>query len=216
MKFTKEQAVEKLNQELTNGGKKPLRMSARTLNEHAESLMTLVANEEMELDDFITKVKPMLENVNSNMEKDRSDFIKEYEKAHPAQQPTPTKPGAPPVDEEKTLLERMQEQLNELQEQNRLKAEKEAIEAKRAEIRKYLTDKNVTNAKWIDSVLSVATIGKDDDAQEKGKTFLELYNSSVSGSPVPPLPPAPGGGKPADDPFAAVRAIRKREEEGGQ
>ena len=32
MKFTKEQAVEKLNQELTNSGKKPLRMSAKWLH----------------------------------------------------------------------------------------------------------------------------------------------------------------------------------------
>lgn len=211
MKFTKEEAVEKLNQLLTNDGKKPLRMSAKTLNEHAESLMSLVADEEMELDDFVTKVKPMLENVNSNMEKDRSDFIKEYQKTHP-EPPKPKKKTEEGEGEgkEPTLLEQIQQQLNELKEQNRQREETEAVEAKRKEVRKYLETNHVTDAKWIDSILEIATIGKDDDAEEKGKTYLELYNQSRSGG-GPITPKTPRGGGSDEDPFAELRALRKQE-----
>ena len=216
MKFTKEQAVEKLNQMLTNGGKKPLRMSTKTLNEHAENLMTLVADEEMELDDFVTKVKPMLENVNSNMEKDQSDFIKEYEKNHPAPKPGDPKPGDPKPgdDPNKTALEKMQEQLNEMLRKQRENDEKAAIDAKRAEIRKYLGDNNVKDTKWIDSILSIASISKDDDAEEKGKAYLELYNQSrMGGEPITPGTPSTGGGPDPKDMFAAVRELRKDPEE---
>ncbi|MBR3467930.1 MAG: hypothetical protein IKH15_12020 [Bacteroidales bacterium] len=215
MKFTKEEAVEKLNQALTNGGKKPLRVSARTLSEHTENLMSLVADEEMELDDFVTKVKPMLESVNSNMEKDRSDFIKEYEKENPKPKTDPKDDKGGKDDPDKTLLEKLQEQLNEIQEQTRKRNEQEALATKKAEIRKYLDDNNVKDTKWIDSMLSVAAVGKDDDAEEKGKTLLELYNQSREGAPITPLTPKTGAGT-EPDAFDAVRKLRKSQAEAGK
>lgn len=218
MKFTKEEAVEKLNQMLTNGGKKPLRMSTKTLNEHTENLMSLVADEEMELDDFIAKVKPMLENVNSNMEKDRSDFIKEYEKNHPKPEPKPgePKPGEPKPGNEpdKSQLDKLQEQIDQLVAQRDREAEERAVADKRAEIRKYLTDNNVKDEKWLDSFFAVVSIGKDDDVEEKGKSFLELYNKSKAGDePLTPGTPSTGGGNDPKDMFAAVRALRKDPED---
>lgn len=215
MKFTKEQAVEKLNQTLTNNGKKPLRMSARTLEAQAETLMALVGDEEMELDDFVTKVKPMFDNVNSNMEKDQSDFIKEYKKAHPEpvqQDPPKTEPDPGKDDPLKKALE----QIAEIQRQLQARDEELAIESKRSEIRKYLNDNNVTDAKWIDSVLAIATIGKDDDAEEKGKAYLGLYNQSrAGGAPITPKSPT-AGGEPGNDTFKDVRAILQAEEEAGK
>lgn len=214
MKFTKEEAVEKLNQQLTNGGKKPLRMSTKTLNEHTENLMSLVADDEMELDDFITKVKPMLENVNSNMEKDRSDFIKEYEKNHSTEpKPGEPKPGEPKPGE-KSEIEKMREELDLIKAQRAKEEDERAVAAKRSEIRKYLTDNNVKDEKWIDSILSIANIGKDDDAEEKGKTYLEFYNKSHSPEEsITPFTPKPGDGISPNDAFAGVRALRKDPEE---
>lgn len=214
MKFTKEQAVEKLNQMLTNGGKKPLRMSTKTLNEHAENLMELVADEEMELDDFVAKVKPMLENVNSNMEKDRSDFIKEYEKAHPApQEPATQEPAGKDGDPNKVTIESLQKQLDDIVAQQKKDLERAAIESKRAEIRKYLADNNVKDEDWIDSILTIANIGEDDDAEEKGKTYLNLYNKSKAGSePITPFSPKPGGGADPKDAFSELIELRKARE----
>ena len=215
MKFTKEQAVEKLNQLLTNNGKKTLRMSARTLEAQTETLMALVGNEEMELDDFTTKVKPMLDNVNSNMEKDQSDFIKEYKKAHP--EPDPQKPPKQEPDPNADdPLKKALEQVAEIQRQLQAREEAQAIETKRSQIRKYLEDNNVKDAKWIDSVFSIATVGKDDDVEEKGKTYLALYNQSRSGgAPITPKFPTVGG-EPGADAFKEVRELLQAEEAAGK
>lgn len=215
MKFTKEQAVEKLNQALTNNGKKTLRMSAKTLEAQTETLMALVGDEEMELDAFVEKVKGSLESVNSNIEHDNSDFIKEYKKAHP--EPAKQEPqgqSEPPKDDDP--LKKALEQIAEIQRQLQAREEEQAIEAKRSEIRKYLDDNNVKDAKWIESVLSIATVGKDDNAEEKGKTYLALYNQSrAGGEPITPKSPT-AGGDPGNDAFADVRAILKAEEEAGR
>ena len=215
MKFTKEQAVEKLNQELTNNGKKTLRMSARTLEAQAENLMALVGDEEMELDAFVEKVKPMLDSMNANIEHDNSEFIKEYKKNHPGQEPPKSDPPKtdPPADdpnkELKELIAAMQKKLDE-------REEREALETKRSEIRKYLKDNKVDDDKWIDSVLSIATVGKDDNTEDKGKAFLELYNQSrASGEPITPRSPSSGGNQPSDQ-FADVRALLESEQGAGQ
>ena len=209
MKFTKEEAVEKLNQALTNGGKKPLRMSAKTLESQVETLLAFVSDEEMELDAFVEKVKGGLSAVNSNIEHDNSDFIKKYKEEHPEPKPKETKPeggGDSPSDE---VLRRLSELERERDERN----ERDAIAAKRSEIKQYLVDKNVKNAKWIDSILGIATIGKDDDVEEKGKVYLDLYNQSMQGgNPVSPGAPSPGDGGGADA-FAELRQMRKQRAE---
>lgn len=212
MKFTKEQAVEKLNQELTNNGKKTLRMSARTLEAQAENLMALVGDEEMELDAFVEKVKPMLDSMNANIEHDNSEFIKEYKKNHPGQEPPKTDPPKtdPPADDPNKELK---EQIAAMQRKLDEREEREALETKRSEIRKYLKDNKVDDDKWIDSVLSIATVGKDDNTEDKGKAFLELYNQSrASGEPVTPRSPSSGGNPPTDQ-FAGVRELLKAEQE---
>ena len=60
MKFTKEEAFEKIKGLLTNNGKKDLQMSERSVNEQLEVLMPWIANEEKECTDFIRKVKEKL------------------------------------------------------------------------------------------------------------------------------------------------------------
>lgn len=210
MKFTKEQAVEKLNQALTNAGKKPLRMSARTLDAQTENLMALIGDEEMELDDFVNKVKASLESVNSQIEHDNSEFIKEYKKANPAPAPAPKPKDAP---EDGDPVEGLREEIKQMRKKIQDREDADAIEAKRAEIRKYLDENNVKDAKWIDSVLSLANIGKDDDAQAKGKSYLELYNLSRQGSPITPKVPTSGSGEDVEDQFAEVRALRNDPDE---
>ena len=205
MKFTKEEAVEKLNQVLTNGGKKPLRMSAKTLESQVETLLAFVSDEEMELDAFVEKVKGGLAAINSNVERDNSDFVKKYKEEHPEPKPKETKPE-PPEDPNAEVLRRLSEMEKELGERK----EQEAIATKRAEIKKYLSDNNVKNEKWIESVLGIATIGKDDDVEEKGKVYLDLYNASMAGgNTVPPGAPSPGGSD-GKDAFEGVRNLRKQ------
>lgn len=214
MKFTKEQAVEKLNQVLTNSGKKPLRMSTKTLESHTETLMTFVANEEMELDEFVEKVKGSCENINSNMERDHAEFVRDYKQNNPPQTPAPDKSKTnPEPNEPNDQLELLNKKIQEMEARELQRLESAAVEAKRNEIRQYLKSNKIDNEKWIDSVLGIATISKDDDVEAVGKTYLGLYNQVLSsGSPAPVGSPNPGEGVTADS-FADVKALRKRRTE---
>ena len=57
-------------------------MSEKSLRSQIETLMPLLADEEMELETFVEKVKPSFEVMNSNAEHDRSSFIKKWNADH--------------------------------------------------------------------------------------------------------------------------------------
>ena len=99
MKFTKEQAFEILRSNLTNGGKKTLRMSEKSINAQLDTLIPLVANDDMELNDFIEKVKTTFATMNSNAEKDNSDFIKQWKEQHPDPNPNQSQEPTNPTTE---------------------------------------------------------------------------------------------------------------------
>lgn len=186
MKFTKAEAVEKLNQVLTNGGKKTLRMSARTLDGQTEALMSLIANEEMELDEFVEKIKGNLESINSNIEHDTSEAIKEYKEKNPIQQP---KKDPPTDDPNEAIIKRLQE----LEQKEAERVSKAAIETKRSEVRKYLSDNNVKNTEWIDKALGFSNFTPETDSEALGKSLLEFYNSSIADQgPIVPVTPKHG------------------------
>lgn len=208
MKFTKEEAIEKLNQVLTNGGKKPLRMSERTLKGQVETLLTFISDDEMELDDFVNKVKGGLESINSNIEHDTSEAIKDYKDKNPLPKPEPPKPD-PKEDPNSELLRR----LKELEDRETARSREATISSKRSEIKKYLSENNVKNDKWIETALGMMSIDENTDVEERGKQMLGFYNDSLAGGEViPPVTPKPGSGN-TSDAFAAVKALRKRREE---
>lgn len=207
MKFTKQEAVEKLNHMLTNDGKKPLRMSARTLDGQTEALMSLIGNDEMELDDFVEKVKLMFETTNSNIEHDVSDSIKKYEQDHPRVEPKtdPSNPDNP----NKELLDRLAK-LEQMEEERTRSA---TIETKKSEIRKFLADNHVKDKSWVDMALGLTGVGADDDAEAKGKSILDLYNKTLGGGrPIPPGAPAPGDGN-QPGAFDELKQLRKQRAE---
>ena len=203
MKFTKEQAVEKLNELLTNSGKKPLRMSKKTLESQTETLMAFVTDEELELDAFVEKVRPSLENINSNLEKDQADFIKSYKDKNPKKDVDP-KPGEP-----KTEYEEMRERLKVLEERENQRTRESALKTKRGEIEKYLSDNNVKDGAWIEKTLGMISISEDEDTEAKGSALVELYNLSHKGDPsLTPQPPKPGDPDITD--FGDLKTIMKQ------
>ena len=214
MKFTKEQAFEILRSNLTNGGKKTLRMSEKSINAQLDTLIPLVANDEMELNDFIEKVKPTFATMNSNAEKDNSDFIKQWKEQHPDQNPDPNNPEpkkttATDNPEIKTLMDRI-EALEKENNENKLKAE---VAGKRTELVAKMKEKGITDTEWIDSFLGEVTIDKDIDVEAKAESFLKIYNktkSSVSPSQTPQSPQTP----PADqNPLKAASDFMKAQRE---
>lgn len=212
MKFTTEQAIEKLKAYLTNDGKKPLRISDRTLKEHVENLAALVADEEMELDDFFTKVKSSFDSINANVGDDVSKAIKDYKENNPYKKPTDNKPNKPEDDgngdknPNKELLDRLA--ALEAKEAERVKGA--AIADKRNSIKQYLAGENVKNEKWIEKMLDMMKIEEDSDSDALGKQLLEFYNAEYADTGlVTPRRTNPGDDSNEPDSFAAVRQQRK-------
>lgn len=219
MKFTKEEAFEKLKGLLTNNGKKDLQMSKRSVNEQLEVLMPLIANDEMELDDFIGKVKTSFEVMNSNAKKDNSDFVKEWEKNHPAPEPPKKKQenDEEPSDAMAALLKR----IDELEKKNAERDKEVILAQKRKDLLKAMKDKGIKDENWSKSFIEEISITEDFDVDAKADAYLKIYNKSQAGQTgngSTPFGSSSNGGDPnKKDPLAAARAIieqRNKEREG--
>ena len=219
MKFTKEEAFEKLKGILTNNGKKTLRMSEISVQKQLEALMPLVANEDMELPDFVDKVKETFSVMNSNMEKDKSDFVKEWEKNHPNPNPEPPKPADKPKPDDATaaLLKRIEE----LEKKNAEREKEVTLSQKRKDLLKAMKDKGIKDEQWSRDFVEEINITEDFDIDAKADAYLRIYNKSQAGQTgagATPFNSSSNGGDPnKKDPLAAARAIieqRNKEREG--
>ena len=219
MKFTKEEAFEKLKGILTNNGKKDLQMSERSVNEQLEVLMPLIANEEMELGDFIGKVKTSFEVMNSNAKKDNSDFIKEWEKNHPVTEPPKNDP--PQNNEPSDAMAALLKRIDELEKKNAERDKEVVLAQKRKDLLKAMKDKGIKDENWSKSFIEEISITEDFDVDAKADAYLKIYNKSQAGqtgSGSTPFGSSSNGGDPnKKDPLAAARAIieqRNKEREG--
>ena len=219
MKFTKEEAFEKLKGLLTNNGKKDLQMSERSVNEQLEVLMPLIANDEMELDDFIGKVKASFEVMNSNAKKDNSDFIKEWEKNHPVTEPPKNDP--PQNNEPNDAMAALLKRIDELEKKNAERDKEAVLVQKRKDLLKAMKDKGIKDENWSKSFIEEISITEDFDVDAKADAYLKIYNKSQAGQTgngSTPFGSSSNGGDPnKKDPLAAARAIieqRNKEREG--
>lgn len=172
MNFTKEQAFEKLKGLLTNNGKKALRMSERSIDAQLDALIPLIANDDMELDDFIEKVKSSFTVMNSNVEKDNSDFVKKWEREHKKNDDDDDDGKA--TDANEALLKRIEEL--ERRDEERSMASK--IETKKNELASALKNKGVKSEAWIRDILSEIDVREDTDVEVRTEALLKLYNKS--------------------------------------
>lgn len=189
MKFTKEDAYKELVAKMTARGEK-LNLSQRSMNEQIEALLPLIANDEMELTDFVEKVLPFVKTADANVRNDVSQGIKEYKDANPIVQPT--KPQESPKDANAELLARL-----EALEQKNKDAE---LALKHQDIKRNLSSKmkelGIKSDKWIDTMLGNLTITDDFDVDAKASSYLELYNSMQVEINPNATPHGTGGGKP--------------------
>lgn len=211
MKFTKEEAFESLKGILTNSGKKPLRMSERSIQKQLESLMPLVANDEMELNDFIAKVKDTFSVMNSNAEKDNSDFVNQWKKEHPDQEPKPAGSSDSDNPQIKTLMDEikaMREEMNAGKREN-------VIKAKRNELASALKKKGVKDEEWMSDFLSEINITEDMDVDVKADSFLKIYNRSRAdvGGGASPKNASNGDTKKYKTMFEDIRKEREKMQE---
>ena len=196
MKFTKEEAFEKLKGELTKGGK-TLRMSERTLNTQLETLMKVydTISSDTELSDFVTMTLPSFSDVNSNMEKDYSDFVKTYKTAQSQNQSTTQQQQqqqSNTTSNNDDVLSQLQAQLQQLQGKIEREEKEKALSQVRKNFKSELKTVGIKDDRWIDTYLTKINISEDLDIKEEAKSTLELYNLSKAiipdGSTTPYYP----------------------------
>ena len=191
MKFTKEDAYKELVAKMTAKGEK-LNLSQRSVNEQVEHLYTLIANEEMELADFVEKVLPFVKTSDANVRNDVSQGIKDYKAQNPIVEPK-KEPivKVEPTDPNKELLERL-EALEKKNRENELKLHNQNVKSNLSSKMKEL---GIKNAKWIDMMLDNIAITDDFDIDTNAKKYLELYNTMQADVDPSVTPNSTQGGK---------------------
>ncbi len=218
MKFTKEEAYKELVAKLTEKGEK-LNLSERTLKRQLETLIKYVANDEMELADFIKEVLPDVKELDGQYRKDNSDFIKEWEKNHPTTTEPKPKTEPKPNEGQDTEMAKLIKEMAELKAEINANKLANTIKQKKSELKKALKEKGVDDDEWVDLMLQKVSITEEFDIEAETEYYLKLYNKS---NPIPQGTATPhsttgGGGSSSqmDESIAQASANmkRKREEE---
>lgn len=188
MKFTKDEAYKELVARMTAKGEK-LNLSERSVNEQLETLISLIANEEMELNDFVEKVLPVVKTTDANVRNDVSKGIKDYTDKNPYKQIEPQQPTPQNEPDTKTDFEKRLEALEKRNQELELKA---LTETKKASLRAYLKEKGVANEEWIDLMLTEIAISGETEIEQKGNTLVEMYNKMYANMPNDTTPKRSG------------------------
>lgn len=210
MKFTKDEARKELMGKIPEKGQ-TLNLSERSINEQLDTLMPLIANDETELNDFISKVLPIFKTADGNVKNDVSVGINKYKTENPIQQtkkqePQKQEPTNKADDANAELIKRLTELENKLAQQEK---EKKASDI-RAEIISKLKEKGVEDTDWSNSLVSEIHIAEDFNVDEKVESYLKLYNKSKSAVNANASPEgASAGGKQSDKLTEAIAEAAK-------
>lgn len=187
--FTKEEAFEELKSKLSKSGR-TLHLSDRTIRDEIENLLPLLANDETELSDFVSKVLPGISSVNANMEKEKADFIKNYK---PAETKSPKKEDSPTNVEDDSIAA-IKQQLEQLQAQIQTEQRNKTIGSLKRSLKSKLKEKGVTDEDWIDTFIPELNITEDFDVDSKLDSYIKIYNKSKATTPPNVTPFNPQGG----------------------
>lgn len=190
MKFTKEDAYKELVAKMTTKGEK-LNLSQRSINEQIEALLPLVANDEMELGDFVEKILPLIRTADANVRNDVSQGIKDYKDNNPTNPTTtPTTPASD--DAQAELLKR----IDALEQRNKAQELELKVKGIKSQLITKMKELGIKNDKWMESLIANVNITDDFDVDAKAQGYLELYNSMQSDIDVSVTPEGAGGRKP--------------------
>lgn len=190
MKFTKDDASKELVARLT-ANKETLNLSTRSIDEQTEQLLSLIANDEMELTDFVDKVLPFVKTANANVRNDVSQGIKDYKDKNPIVQPNPTPKPNTPSDANAELLARL-EALETKNREAELALRNQSI---KIDLSNKVKDLGVKNEKWIEAMIGNVSITEDFNVEEKANDLLTLYNSMMANVDPSVTPNSTGGGR---------------------
>ena len=180
MKFTKEDAYKELVRIMTEKGEK-LNLSERSINEHLDNLMPLLANDETELNAFVQQILPLMKTADANIRHDVSVGIADFKKGYkPTTEPitTPTKnndgeggSGDSSNDDLLNRLAALEEKLKKSEEESKIKSIKMNFIAKAKE-------KGVSDEEWLKDYVDEINISSDIDVDAKVDSCLKFFNKS--------------------------------------
>lgn len=188
MKFTKEEFSEKLKKLLTDNGKKPMVQSERTFNASVERIFKRLEkfDDESELDSAVEDYLPDFQEIEGNMRKDNSDFVKKWEKEHKNSSANSNEEGskngnnaAEGNSELSELLKRMGT-IEDLLAKQRLA---ETISSKKKQLKKALKKDGVEDDEWIEKYIAKLNIDEETDIDEEKDDAIALFN--LGNSQVP-------------------------------
>lgn len=188
MKFTKEEFSEELKKLLTDNGKKPMVQSERTFNASVERIFKRLEkfDDESELDSAVADYLPDFQEIEGNMRKDNSDFVKKWEKEHNNSSDNSNEGGskngnnaAEGNSELSELLKRMG-MIEDLLAKQRLA---ETISSKKKQLKKALKKDGVEDDEWIEKYIAKLNIDEDTDIDEEKDDAIALFN--IGNSQVP-------------------------------
>lgn len=177
MKFTKEDANKELVRLMTEKGEK-LNLSERSINEHLDNLMPLLANDETELNAFVQQILPLMKTADANVRHDVSVGIADFKKGYkPTTEPTIKNNGGEGGEGDSSnddLLNRLaalEEKLKKSEEESKIKSIKMNFIAKAKE-------KGVSDEEWLKDYVDEINIGTDVDVDAKVESCLKFFNKS--------------------------------------
>lgn len=177
MKFTKEDANKELVRLMTEKGEK-LNLSERSINEHLDNLMPLLANDETELNAFVQQILPLMKTADANVRHDVSVGIADFKKGYkPTTEPTTKNNGGEGGDGDSSnddLLNRiaaLEEKLKKSEEESKIKSIKTNFIAKAKE-------KGVSDEEWLKDYVDEINISADVDVDAKVESCLKFFNKS--------------------------------------
>lgn len=177
MKFTKEDANKELVRLMTEKGEK-LNLSERSINEHLDNLMPLLANDETELNAFVQQILPLMKTADANVRHDVSVGIADFKKVYKPTTEQITKnndgEGGSGDSSNDDLLNRiaaLEEKLKKSEEESKIKSIKMNFIAKAKE-------KGVSDEEWLKDYVDEINIGTDIDVDAKVDSCLKFFNKS--------------------------------------
>lgn len=209
MKFTNKELTEALKAKFG----KNLAMSERTMIETAEKIYANLEStgSEEELEATIESYLPIFESINGNVRRDKSEFVKEWEKSHPKPKPDEAKPTTNENNPQEDALNTLLKKFEAFERERELEKAKAAADAKKMEIRSALKTKGITDDKWLDAYLKKQTFSDDTDINNEVDEITALYNigkASGGGNANVGIGGGSGQGEQAD--FSDVATVQKR------
>lgn len=214
MKFTKDDAVKELAAKLTPSVENISKWE-RTIKENVETLCAILGeNSEIELADFVTKAMPLFNTTAGFIRKENSDLAKTFKteiddlKAKLENKNVPPTPPTPPSNPNEELMRRLEA----LELENKRNKDELAQREVRSKLVAKMKEKGIKSDKWIEGMLSKATLSADMDVDATAKEYLEIYNGFIA-DVNPNITPNNPNGKPteyANDTIKAAAALAKQ------